>query len=122
MQHPWALRCQLEKSMRSISIFISLLFILCSSCKKNNILDRACFTDTANAGKLINRQAVIKLSGNDFYMYEQGTIDTKLIPCNLPLDFQVDDLQVLISGYTKQSREGGNTCCTEILFITKITR
>lgn len=108
--------------MRHILIFFTHLFILCSSCKKSNTLDRACFSDTANAGKLINKQAIIKLSGADFYIYEQGTIDTKLIPCNLPPNFQMNDLQVMISGYIKPSKEEGNTCCTEILFITKITR
>ncbi len=108
--------------MRYILVFISLILIISTSCKKDNKLDRACFTDTANAGRLIDKQATIKLSGTTFYMYEQGTIDTRLIPCNLPQDFKVNDLQVKISGYTKQSKEGGAICCTEILFITKITR
>lgn len=108
--------------MRYLFVLTSVFFITFNSCKKDNKQDRACFTDTANARKIINEQATIKLSGADFYMYEEGTIDNRLIPCNLTQDFQVNDLVVTISGYTKTRNEGFPTCCTEILFITKITR
>ncbi|MEO8109038.1 MAG: hypothetical protein ABI594_03350 [Ginsengibacter sp.] len=108
--------------MRYLFVFISVFFLTFNSCKKDNKQDRACFTDTTNTRQIVHEQATIKLSGSEFYMYEEGTIDTKLIPCNLPIDFQVDNLQVTISGYSKSSKEGWPACCTEILVITKITR
>ncbi len=122
MQHSRALHCQSEKNMRYLFVFFGFLLIIFNSCKKNNKLDRACFSDTTNARKIVDEQATIKLLGSDFYMYEEGTIDVTLIPCNLPQDFQVNDLLVTITGYTKSSKEGWPACCKEILFITKITR
>lgn len=108
--------------MRYLFVFAGALFIVFNSCKKDNKQDKACFADTTNARKIINEQATIQLSGSGFYMYEEGTIDTRLIPCNLPIDFQVNDLQVTMSDYSKSSNNGWPACCTEILVITKITR
>ncbi len=60
---------------------------------------------------------------NGIYIIEQGTIDTKLIPCNLPIEFVQDNLQVIISGDVKlRPREANEPCCTEDIVITKITR
>ena len=54
---------------------------------------------------------------------EQGSIDTKLLPCNLPMEFIQDGLQVVISGEVKSTPQSGfGPCCTENFVITKITR
>ena len=70
-----------------------------------------------------NKQATVKLDSGQFYLVEQGTIDTKLIPCNMAEEFKVKDLQVTISGYTKRAIAAGTeSCCTETLVITGISR
>jgi hypothetical protein len=70
-----------------------------------------------------NNKAAIRLEGGQFYIIEQGTIDSKLRPCNLPKEFQVHDLPVTVSGEVKLTQyNGGMPCCTDNFEITKIIR
>ena len=60
---------------------------------------------------------------NSVYIIEQGYIDSKLIPCNLPMEFYQNDLQIVISGDVKSTIQGGpGSCCNENFVITKISR
>ncbi len=57
------------------------------------------------------------------YLVEEGTIDTRLIPCNLSPDFYKDGLVVRISGLVKTTvRNTMAPCCAENFVIVKISR
>jgi hypothetical protein len=101
------------------------LVIIVSSCKKDKNSSAPCFPDAATVRKITNKQAVIKLTAtiNPVWIIEQGSIDTKLIPCNFPMEFYQNDLQVVISGDVKSTLQSGPApCCNENFVITKITR
>ena len=111
--------------MRQHGIVLTVIFtaLLTSSCKKDKKTDE-CFPGVATTRQILDKQATIKLSAtaNPAYIVEQGSIDTKLIPCNLPLEFFQHDLQVIISGDVKVTAQAGWPCCQENFVITKITR
>ena len=94
------------------------------SCKKDNNKIDDCFPNSTTSRQILNKPATIKQQpGGLFYIVEQGTIDTKLNPCNLTPEFQVDNLLVIISGDVKATVQGGpGPCCTENFVITKIAR
>lgn len=82
-----------------------------------------CFPDTSIVRQIVNKNASIKLLNTQFFIVEDGTIDTKLNPCNLPREFQVDNLLVLISGDVKSTFYSGvGPCCTENFEITSILK
>lgn len=57
------------------------------------------------------------------YLVEEGTIDTRLIPCNFPMEFYQNDLQVNISGEVKSTQQIGSApCCAENFVIKEISR
>jgi hypothetical protein len=105
-----------------LSLYIILFFLTstASLCKKTAENVYQCFSKDQAQGEINNKQAIIGMSAGKFYIYEVGSIDTRLVPCNLDKDFQVVGLQVTISGYTRQIPQ--YTCCTENLVITKISR
>lgn len=109
-------------------IFTSLAFliviVIVFSCRKDKKTTE-CFPDSIIIRQIINKSAVIKLTAtvNPVYIIEQGSIDTRLIPCNFPMEFYQDNLQVIISGEVKSRLQGeSEPCCTENLIITKISR
>ncbi len=107
-------------------LMLPVLIIILNACKKTDkpVTDN-CFPGTATVRQIINKPAVIKLTAtiSAVYIVEQGSIDGKLIPCNLPQEFYQNDLQVVISGEVKATLQGGpGPCCTENFVITKITR
>ena len=93
------------------------------SCKKDNNANDNCFPNTSTVRQITNAQATVKKAGGKFYIVENESIDTKLNPCTLPQEFQVDNLQVIISGDVKSTLQGGlEPCCTENFIITKISK
>ncbi|MGN6213563.1 hypothetical protein [Parafilimonas sp.] len=105
-----------------ISIVL-LIIVFFSSCEKDNDLTGDCFSDVPTVRQIKNQPAVVKSAGGSFYIIEQGSIDSKLNPCNLKEDFQIDNLQITISGDVKATLQGGpGPCCTEDFVITKISK
>ena len=101
-----------------------LVFIIAfDSCKKDDKAD-ACSPSLPTIRQIVNQQAVIKITGtiSGVYLVEQGAIDSRLIPCNLPQDFYQNDLQVVVSGQVKAHPGTNGPCCTGNLYITKISR
>ena len=98
--------------------------IVLESCNKDkDIVD--CFPGSPTVRNIVNKGAVVKINGTIYkaYLYEEGTIDTKLIPCNFPDEFYEDDLRVTISGIVKKAPAFlSNPCCAEYFVITKISR
>jgi hypothetical protein len=114
-----------EMHMRNFLIFIASFFSLIQgmSCKKDEKTD-SCFSGSPTVRQIVNQQATIKVTGTilGVYMVEQGSIDTKLIPCNLPQEFLQNDLQVIISGEVKSTPPGTGPCCSNNFVITSISR
>ena len=116
--------CQLRKIVMIkyltlfIALFISISFF---SCKKVTAATEDCFEGTATTRTIIDKQATVKLSGDVFYLIEDGAIDTRLKPCNLKPEFRVHDLRVTISGMIK-STVNTAVCCTENFVLSKIDR
>ena len=113
--------------MRPLTIFITCLFVIISvsSCRKDTKPSENCFSNDQTVRQIVNKLATIKSSGTagKFYIVESGTIDTRLNPCNLAIEFQVNNLQVEISGEVKATVQGGpGLCCIENFVITKISK
>jgi hypothetical protein len=111
--------------MRYTTSFIASLFIItiAPSCKKDKNSNSDCFPNSSTVRQINNAQATVKKAGEKFYIVEQGSIDTKLNPCTLPQEFQIDNLQVTISGDVKSTIQSGpGPCCTENFVIAKISR
>ena len=101
-----------------------LLIVVVCSCNKDK-KEAGCNPGAPIIRTILNKTATIKVGAtNDpVYLIEQGSIDTRLIPCNFPMEFYENNLQVTISGEVKSYPQTGTTpCCTESIFITKITR
>ncbi|RPD43439.1 hypothetical protein [Paracnuella aquatica] len=102
-----------------------IIIYLPISCKKE---DKAtdCFSGISTVRTINNKRVVVKLTATYFepvYLVEEGTIDTRLIPCNFPIEFYQHDLQVTISGEVKATQQRGSApCCAENFLITKISR
>ena len=110
---------RLNFPLTSLTFFVTLIL----ACNKDNTPTDDCFPNSSTVRQITNQQAIIKLAGGRFYIVEQGAIDTKLNPCNLTKEFQVDNLQVTVSGDVKATAQGGNEpCCTENFVIAKISR
>jgi hypothetical protein len=111
--------------MRQTIVSISFLFFITTvlSCKKNIDTPADCSAGSATTRLLVNKQATVKAVGSQFYIVEEGTIDTKLNPCNLTQEFKIHDLQVTVSGDVKATvQEPLKPCCTENFIITKISK
>jgi len=97
--------------------------ILYSACEKETSMPEACSNDAIMVRIITNQRATVQASQGNFYLVEQGAIDTRLVPCNLAKEFQEDNLQVTISGEVKATTSvPSGPCCTENIIILKITR
>ncbi|MEP7166314.1 MAG: hypothetical protein ABI741_16555 [Ferruginibacter sp.] len=90
------------------------------SCKKANEPKADCFPGCSTVRLISNKNAVIKVVGSQYYIIEEGAVDTKLNPCNLSQEFLINDLHVTISGEVKSTVSIG-TCCTENFVLTGIS-
>jgi len=110
---------------RSFVICLFVLAVTVTACKKKSNTDTNCFPDAITLRQIVNKHATIKLTGtiNSVYIIEDGAITDKLIPCNFPMEFYQNDLQVTISGEVKATPQiAFGPCCTENFVITEITR
>ena len=127
MQRSGAWICQDKKLTMRLDATLVLLLIMhhLISCKKE---DKAtpCFPDTPTTRVIDKKKAVVKLTATavePVYLVEQGTIDTRLIPCDFPMEFYQHDLQVTVSGEVKATQQTGAVpCCAENFVITSISR
>ena len=108
-----------------VTLVLLLIKLNLVSCKKE---DKAtdCFPNTPTARVIDNKKAVVKLTATavePVYLVEEGTIDSRLIPCNFPMEFYQHDLQVTLSGEVKATEQTGAVpCCAENFVITSISR
>jgi hypothetical protein len=114
----------MKKSICILCFSFGLFSTFLISCKKEQKPTVDCFPNRATYRQIVNKPASIRqLPSGAFYIIEQGAFDTRLNPCNLSKDFQVDNLDVKLSGEVKITVQGGpGPCCTEDFVILKITR
>lgn len=110
--------------MKPKIFFSFILFtVIFSACKKDNNAGNECFSNAVTVRIITNASATVKGSGDQFYIVEDGSIDSRLNPCTLAKEFQVNNLKVNISGEVKMTIQGGpGPCCTENFVITKISK
>lgn len=96
--------------------------LFCISCKKEKKDVEDCLPNLTSYRQIVNKRASIRqLPNGQFNIIEMGTIDSRLEPCNLPIGFQVNDLQVTISGDVKATfQPGPGPCCAEGFVIREI--
>jgi hypothetical protein len=113
-----------QKHISILPLAIGLCILSLNSCRKKEQVATDCFPNATTYRQIADKPAaVIQAPNGLFYIIEQGTIDTKLEPCNLPAEFQVHNLLVTISGNVKSTVQGGpGPCCTEHFTITKILK
>ena len=108
--------------MRSITRLISIFLLLAMcSCKKDKAPSE-CFSNATTVRVINNVQATIKESNGNYFIIEQGSIDTKLNPCNLNPEFWINNLPVVITGEVKLTSRNSQPCCTDNFVITKIEK
>lgn len=109
--------------MRFLPFILILLCLL--ACKKQKITATGCDTGAATTRVIADKKATVKMTATmvyPVYLVEDGTIDVKLVPCNIPLQFQQNDLVVKISGEVKTTVAPANApCCIENFVISKIS-
>ncbi len=104
-------------------ILTSLLTIL--ACKKTENSEDDCTPGVTIERIITDKPATVTLSGSQYYIIEQNTIDTRLKPCNLAPAFQINNLSVMVSGevkFTSAGTPGPGPCCSQNFIITKISR
>ena len=100
-----------------------MLITVVAACKKDKV-SNSC-ADGPTVRHIINKRAIIKVGAliHPVYLVEEGSVDTKLVPCNFPPEFYQADLEVVINGEVKGTPQpAGTPCCFENFVITKISR
>ncbi len=105
-------------------VAILSLILVINACKKTSNSDGSCKLGIGTTRIVANKQATVKVDGTIYSIYfvEDGTIDSKLIPCILPpAEFIQNNLQVTISGEVKATKTA-LPCCANDFLITAISR
>ncbi len=111
---------------KSFVILFSFVFSA-TGCKKEKASGN-CFSNEPTHRTITNKKATVRLTATylyPVYLVEDGALDTKLIPCDFPVEqgFYQDGLQVTISGQVKNPVQfPGAPCCFENFVITTISR
>jgi hypothetical protein len=100
-----------------IAFLFTTIFI---SCKKSREI-KTCFSDFATTRAIKDKAASVQFVNNQYYIIEQFTIDSRLLPCNLEDEFKVNGLAVTVSGEVKNNVSDG-PCCTENFVISIIKK
>jgi hypothetical protein len=112
----------MSKSLYTIVSIFSIVALF-SACNKEGNAPDNCFADRETLRVLDNKTATVNGNGGSWYLVEEFTYDTKLFPCNLEKEFQVDKLVVKISGNVKAIHETDLApCCLDGLEITGIKK
>lgn len=111
--------------MKSSSFWKILLVntLVIIACSKEGSTESSCANDAPTERTLIDKAATVREIGGQYYIIEQNTIDTKLLPCNLDPSFAFDNLPVVVSGDVKKTDlTAGEPCCINNFIISRITR
>jgi len=106
-----------------MNLFLTFLCIaVMFSCQTTQESDPDCNDGSKTLRIITNAPATIYLFENQYFITEQNTIDTRLVPCSLPVQFQKDRLMVTISGEVKNYlvQDKIYACCIEKIVLTHI--
>jgi hypothetical protein len=105
-------------------IFIAVA--LSPGCRKSkDVASDRCDNNRQTIRVITDRPAKVVVGATIYgaYYIEEGTIDTRLIPCEVPMEFMQHGLKVVISGEIKQRKaRSGEPCCAEDIVITNIRK
>jgi hypothetical protein len=73
-------------------LLIGFILMSTSSCVKDNAPIEDCFPGQATSRQVMDQAATIRLNNGKYYIIEAGTIDLKLLACNLDENFKQDGL------------------------------
>jgi hypothetical protein len=108
------------------ALIACLTLLVALSCKKDKKEVDDCSNNLPTVREVIKKKATVRLTATavaPVYLVEEGSIDTKLVPCNFPHEFYKDGLTVTISGLVKQTAPGTfGACCYENFVIIDISR
>lgn len=104
---------------KTLVLFVIATLLFTVSCKKESTLDQSCSNGDTVVREIVEAVATVHDAGGSFQIIEENTYDTRLLPCNLPEEFKVDQLQVVITGKTLATFQTG-ICCVERLVLQKI--
>ncbi len=102
------------------AVVITIVFFF--SCKKEATQLAHCLDNAETVGVISNRKATVVNPGNEFYIVEENSIDSKLYPCNLPAEFRQHGLSVTVSGEIKKGTNTLAPCCENDFVILKISK
>ena len=97
------------------------LVLFCQCRKSTKDKAKPCLSDAPTIRYLVNADATIKLIGTEYYLIEQGAINTRLYPCYLAPELRIHNLRVRLDGEVKATVNNHQICCVEDLIISKIT-
>ncbi|WP_276482172.1 hypothetical protein [Paraflavitalea pollutisoli] len=111
-------------------LVIPLLLATTAGCKKDKKADTLatpppCYKESAVYRQITNQRATVKVTATalGIYLVENGAIDTRLITCDLPMEFQKNDQEVIITGGVRRMPPiNGFPCCIESLDIASIRK
>ncbi len=106
-----------------MNLFLTFLCIaVMFSCQTTQESDPDCNDGSKTLRIITNAPATIYLIENQYFITEQNTIDTRLVPCYLPEKFQKDKLSVSISGEVKNYpiRDMIYACCIEKIVLSHV--
>jgi len=108
------------------SLLILLLSLVSFACRKADDEPKTGCDATAQTLRHINNKfATVEVNATiiGVLLVEDNTIDSKLVPCNLPQEYVQHGLKVIISGDVKARKALTNEpCCKDAFVISKIAR
>lgn len=101
-----------------------LSLVACKKSGKDN--DVECF-ENSPTDRILNEveASVLEYAPGKFHLAEKNVIDIKLLPCELPAEYKINQLQVIISGRSVpavQIEPFPIPCCAEMLKLSSIRR
>lgn len=104
-------------------VLILIIAVVFTACDKDGNIPDDCYADQQTIRTLNNKTATVNWDGTTGYLVEEFTYDTRLYPCKLPGEFQVDKLVVKISGDVKAIPEIALApCCADGIVLTSIKK
>lgn len=100
-------------------LLVITILLIAVSCKKESGLDQSCGNGDTVEREIVEAVATVHDTGGSFQIIEENTYDTRLLPCNLPDEFKMNKLKVIITGKTFAVAQTG-ICCVEKLALQKI--
>lgn len=110
--------------MTMIRICVMALAIgLLTGCQKDNTSENPDCSSGPVLQSVVDQLAIVKQQGSEYYLFPEGSIDSKYFPCSIPEAFRVNDLPVKITGDIRaKASTGPGPCCSYWVQLFSISR